>query len=587
MNRRSFLLGMAGLASTSGLLLDAIATSPGSDPGFRLADVTAQAGIRFRHNSGAYGGKLLPETLGAGCAFLDYDRDGWQDILLVNGANWPGHQREYKSEPSTLKLYRNNRNGTFSDVTRSAGLGVEMYGMGVAVGDYDNDGFPDILITCVGQNRLFKNTGKGTFIDVTKSSGLGGRLAMSTSALWFDFDRDGLLDLFVCNYVKWSAEHDVFCSLDGKHKSYCTPEAYRGETCWLFHNRGNGTFEDVTATSGIFDSSSKSLGVAMLDYDRDGWPDLLVTNDTQPNKLYRNQHNGTFKDVAVDAGIAFSAEGRARAGMGVDAADFDNSGNAGVAITNFDNEMTGLYRFSEGGNYIDVALPSGVGLASKDRLGFGCVFLDADLDGALDLAVVNGHIDDTVRNVSGVGYAQPPQLFLNQLSRSQLSQSQLSQSQLSTNGKGTFVDAASAVGGGFSEPKVGRGLAYGDFDRDGDLDLLITTNNGPSYLYRNDQTGGNRSIRIRLVGTKSNRDAIGASVKVFHGESTQSRLVKSGSSYLSQSELPATFGLGKRDKIDRLVIEWPSGRTEEYKSLAAGRAYECVESKGITTLPGF
>jgi hypothetical protein len=571
---------MAGLASTSGLLLDAFAASPALSlaPGFRFVDVTAQAGIRFRHNSGAYGGKLLPETLGAGCAFLDYDRDGWQDILLVNGLDWPGHKESpgHKLEANTLKLYRNNRNGTFSDVTHSAGLDVEMYGMGVAIGDYDNDGYPDILITCVGQNRLFKNTGKGTFVDVTKSSGLGGRQALSTSALWFDFDRDGLLDLFVCNYVKWSPEHDVFCSLDGKHKSYCTPEAYRGETCWLFRNRGNGTFEDVTATGGIFDSSSKSLGVAMLDYDHDGWPDLLVTNDTQPNKLYRNQRNGTFKDVAVEAGIAFSAEGRARAGMGVDVADFDNSGNPGIAITNFDNEMTGLYRLSDGGNYIDVAMQSGVGLASKDKLGFGCVFLDADLDGALDLAVVNGHIDDTVRNISGVGYAQPPQLFLN-------------------SGKGTFADVAAEVDGGFSEPKVGRGLAYGDFDRDGDLDLLMTTNHGPAYLYRTDQTAGNRSIRIHLVGTKSNRDAIGAAVKIFHGSSNsasngtsiQSRLVKGGSSYLSQSELPVTFGLGKRDKIDRLVIEWPSGRTEEYKNLASGRAYECVEAKGITALPGF
>src|SRR5271157_22387 len=579
---------MAGLASTlistSGLRLDAFAASPSPDPGFRLVDVTAPSGIQFRHNSGAYGGKLLPETLGAGCAFLDYDRDGWQDILLVNGMDWPGHKdgpghkREPKSEPSTLKLYRNNRNGTFSDVIRSAGLDVDMYGMGVAIGDYDNDGYPDILITCVGQNRLFKNTGKGTFVDVTKSSGLGGRQALSTSALWFDFDRDGLLDLFVCNYVKWSPEHDVFCSLDGKHKSYCTPEAYRGETCWLFHNRGNGTFEDVTAASGIFDSSSKSLGVALFDANHDGWPDLLVANDTQPNKLYRNQHNGTFKDVAVEAGIAFSAEGRARAGMGVDVADFDNSGNAGVAITNFDNEMTGLYRLSDSGNYVDVAIPSGVGLASKDKLGFGCVFLDADLDGALDLAVVNGHIDDTVRNVSGVGYAQPPQLFLNQLYQNQLPQNK---------GKAMFVDVAAEVGGGFSQPKVGRGLAFGDFDGDGDLDLLITTNNGPAYLYRNDLANGNRSIRIRLVGTKSNRDAIGAMVKIFDGMSSQSRLVKGGSSYLSQSELPVTFGMGRRDKVDRLVIEWPSGRTEEYKNLAAGRSYECVEGKGITLLAGF
>jgi len=571
-NRRAFLSriagGMAGMASAPYFLLDAFAASPQKiEPGFRLVDVTGQAGIHFHHNNGAYGGKLLPETLGSGCAFLDYDCDGWQDILLVNGCDWPGHARERK-EPSTLKLYHNNRNGTFSDVTHSAGLDFEMYGMGVAVGDYNNDGYPDILITCVGQNRLFRNTGKGTFVDVTKASGLGGRTAFSSSAIWFDYDRDGLLDLFVCNYVKWSEEHDVFCSRDGKHKSYCTPEAYRGETCWLFHNRGNGTFEDVTATSRIFDSSSKSLGVAMLDYDHDGWPDLLVTNDTQPNKLYRNQRNGTFKDVAVDAGIAFSAEGKARAGMGVDVAVLDNSGTQGVAITNFDNEMIGLYRSSDGGSFGDVAMQSGIGMASKDKLGFGCVFLDAELNGALDLVVVNGHIDDTVRNVNGVGYAQPPQFFLN-------------------NGSGSFVDVAAEVGDDFSRPKVGRGLAYGDFDRDGDLDLLITTNNGPAFLYRNDHMTQDRSVRFRLVGTRSNRDAIGAQVRIFVAGTSQSRLVKGGSSYLSQSELPLTFGIGKRDRIERVVIDWPSGRMEEYKNLSAGRSYECVEGKGIGEAASF
>ena len=568
MNRRSFLLALAGLASTPGLRLINALAAPApqtSTPGFRLVDVTSHAGIQFHHNSGAYGSKFLPETLGSGCAFLDYDRDGWQDILLVNGMDWPGH----KLQRTTLRLYRNNHDGSFSDVTRKAGLDVEMYGMGVAVGDYNNDGFPDILITCVGQNRLFRNTGKGTFVDVSRSSGLAARQSFSTSALWFDFDRDGLLDLFVCNYVKWSPEHDVFCSLDGKHKSYCTPEAYRGETCWLFRNRGNGTFEDVTATSGIFDGSSKSLGVAMLDYDQDGWPDLLVANDTQPNKLYRNMRNGTFKDVAVDAGIAFSAEGKARAGMGVDAADFDNSGTSGVAITNFDNEMIGLYRALGNGTYEDVAMQAGVGPISKNTLGFGCVFLDADLDGALDLLVANGHIDDTVRNIRGnVGYSQPPQLFLN-------------------SGKRTFRDVAAEVGDGFSQPKVGRGLAYGDFDRDGDVDILITTNNGAGFLFRNDQLAGNRSIRFHLVGTTSNRDAIGATVRIFHDGSSQSRLVKGGSSYLSQSELPVTFGLGKRDRIDRVLIQWPNGKIEEYKNLAAGRAYECIEAKGITPLSGF
>jgi len=567
MNRRSFMSGLAGVASTS-LLQWKLQGSPlpaSSDIGFRLVDVTQSAGIQFQHNSGAFGGKLLPETLGSGCAFLDYDGDGWQDILLVNSMDWVGHKRQR----STLRLYRNNRDGTFTDVTRKAGLDVEMYGMGVAVGDYNNDGFPDVLITCVGQNRLFKNTGRGTFTDVTHASGLDRRQAFSTSALWFDFDRDGLLDLFVCNYVKWSPEHDVFCSLDGKHKSYCTPEAYRGETCWLFHNRGDGTFEDVTASSGIFDSSSKSLGVAMFDYDHDGWPDLLVANDTQPNKLYRNTHNGTFKEVAVEAALAFSADGKARAGMGVDVGDFDNSGDPGIAITNFDNEMIGLYRALGKGTYEDIATAAGVGLPSKNTLGFGCAFLDANLDGFLDLAVANGHIDDTVRNIRGnVGYAQPPQLFLN-------------------SGKGMFRDVSLEAGETFHQAKVGRGLAYGDFDRDGDLDILLTTNNGPAYLYRNDQLAGNKSIRFRLVGRQSNRDAIGTSVRIYYAGTSQSRMVRSGSSYLSQSELPLTFGLGQRDKIERVVIQWANGRTEDYKNLDAGRTYECVETKGISSSGAF
>jgi hypothetical protein len=556
--RRSFLQGLGGLAAAA-VLPGTLWAEPGAGPGFRLVDVSSRAGIHFLHNSGAFGGKFLPETMGSGCAFLDYDSDGWQDILLINGMDWPGHKRQR----TTLRLYRNNRDGSFSDVTRTAGLDVEMYGMGVAVGDYNNDGHPDILITCVGQNHLFRNTGQGRFVDVTHAAGLGGREAFSTSALWFDYDRDGLLDLLVCNYVKWSPGHDVFCSLDGKHKSYCTPEAYRGETCWLFHNRGNGTFEDVTATSGIFDSSSKSLGVAMLDYDQDGWPDLLIANDTQPNKLYRNQRNGAFKETGVEAGIAFSTEGRARAGMGVDVGDFDGSGQPGVAITNFDNEMIGLFRMAGQHGYDDIAMQAGVGLASRNTLGFGCVFADMNLDGALDLVVANGHIDETVRNIRGnVGYAQPLQLFLN-------------------DGKGHFHDVAAAVGSSFDRPKVGRGLAYGDFDRDGDLDLLMTTNNSSAFLFRNDQQAGNRSLRFRLVGTKSNRDAIGAVVRIYYGGTSQWRMVKGGSSYLSQSELPVTFGVGRRDRIERATIQWPSGRVEEFKNLATGKAYECVEGKGI------
>jgi enediyne biosynthesis protein E4 len=534
---------------------------PAATPGFQFTDVTTQAGIQFEHNSGAYGGKLLPETLGSGCAFLDYDADGWPDILLINSMDWPGHKRRR----STLKLYHNNRNGTFTDVTKAAGLDVELYGMGVAVGDYNNDGFPDIFITCVGQNRLFRNTGKGTFVDDTKASGLLGKQGFSTSALWFDYDRDGLLDLFVCNYVRWTAEHDVFCSLDGKHKSYCTPEAYRGDTCWLFHNRGDGTFEDVTSTSGIFDTSSKSLGVAMLDFDNDGWPDLFVANDTQPNKLYRNLHNGKFRDVAVEMGLAFSNEGKARAGMGVDVADLDNSGKPCIVITNFDNEMLGLYR-SNGKSFDDVAMPTGLGPATLNTLGFGCVFFDANLDGLIDLAVANGHIDDTVRNIRGnVGYAQSPQMFLNE-------------------GQAKFRDVANELGGGFAKDKVGRGLAVGDFDRDGDLDLLLTTNNGPAYLYRNDQSNGNRSIRLHLVGTKSNRDAIGATVRLHANGQIQSRYVRSGSSYLSQSELPQIFGVGKQDVIEKIIVDWPSGATQEFPKLKSGKSYQITENKGIIPL---
>jgi enediyne biosynthesis protein E4 len=560
-NRRSFLAGAASLVAWP-----AMAGQRARTPGFRLTDVTNQAGIAFRHNNGSAGDKLLPETLGSGCAFLDYDADGWQDILFVDGCDWPAARRRRKS---SLRLYRNNRNGTFTDVTQAAGLDIELYGMGVAVGDFNNDGFPDVFITCVGQNRLFRNTGKGTFVDVTRASGLAERTGFSTSALWFDYNRDGLLDLFVCNYVKWSREHDVFCSLDGKQKSYCTPEAYRGDTCWLFRNRGNGTFEDVTATSGVFDTSSKSLGVAMLDVDQDGWPDLVVANDTQPNKLYRNLRNGTFKDVALETGVAFNSDGKARAGMGVDAGDMDNSGRDSIAFTNFENEMAGLYRQTRPGVFEDVALKSGIGQPSRATLGFGCLFADLDLDGQLDLIVANGHIDETVRGIQGnVGYAQAPHLFMNQ-------------------GGGHFIDQASAVGDDFAQPKVGRGLACGDFDRDGDIDLLLTSNNGLARLYRNDRPAGNKSIRFHLRGTESNRDAIGATVRLFHGGTSQSRMVRSGSSYLSQSELAVTFGVGARDRIDRVTIAWPNGRIEEFKNVAAGRAHDCTEGAGIVPRNGF
>jgi enediyne biosynthesis protein E4 len=553
LNRRHFLFG------TSGLPLLGM-QSP--KPSFRFTDVTRSSGLHFEHHSGSFGQKYLPETLGPGCAFIDYDNDGWQDILLVDGMDWAGHTRNPARRRSSLRLFRNNRNGTFTEVTRQAGLELEMYGMGVAVGDFDNDGFPDLYVSAVGQGRLFRNTGHGAFLDVTPQSGLGNRKGFSTSCLWFDYDRDGWLDLFVCNYVKWSPELDVFCSSDGTHKSYCTPEAYHGTTCWLFRNRRDGTFEDVTAKAGLFDASSKSLGVAMLDYDADGWPDLFVANDTQPNKLYRNQHDGTFQEVALRAGVAFSADGKARAGMGVDAADFDNSGRSSVVVTNFDQEMLALYRSSKEGQFLDFAPGTNLGRDTLHRLGFGCFFFDADLDGNLDLLVVNGHIDDVMQRGNETPYAQQPHLFLNE-------------------GNGRLRDVADEIGGGFANPKIARGAAYGDIDNDGDLDVLITTNQGPAVLYRNDQLSANRSLRLRLSGTKSNRSGIGASVKVFYDGRRASRMVKSGSSYLSQSELPLTFGTGRHDTVQRIVVEWPSGRVEEFKNVRSGRSYVVTEEGGI------
>ncbi len=529
-----------------------------ADPGFRFVDITEKAGLRFTHNNGAFGRKYLPETLGSGCAFLDYDNDGWQDILLVNGMDWPGHKRRR----TTPKLYRNNRNGTFSDVTRQAGLDVEMYGMGAAVGDYNNDGFADIFISGVGQSRLFRNTGKGSFADVTRQSGLEGYEGLSTSALWFDYDGDGFLDLFICNYVKWSPESDIYCSLDGKAKSYCTPEAYRGSTCWLFRNRGDGTFEDVTAKAGLFDNSSKSLGVALLDHGQDGRLDLIVANDTQPNKLYRNQGNGRFEEAGVQLGVAFSEDGKARAGMGVDAGDFNNSGFAAIVVTNFNNEMVGLFRNGGEGLYVDVAPSSDVGRITRGSLGFGCFFFDVNLDGWPDLLVVNGHIDKTAALQSAAGYEQTPHLLLHERA-------------------GKFRDAAFEIGASFAEPKLGRGAAFGDLDNDGDLDVLITTNGGPAHLYRNDLQLRNRSVRFELQGTKSNRDGIGATVTVESEGVRQSQMVKSGSSYLSQSELPLTFGLGMRDTVKRVVIRWPSGRLEDFKNVRAGYRYRCLEGKGI------
>jgi hypothetical protein len=529
----------------------------------QFTDVTAQAGIHFKHNSGAFGKKYLPETMGSGVCVLDYDNDGWQDILFVNSMDWPGH----KSGKSFPALYHNNKDGTFTDVTVQAGLAIEMYGMGCAIGDYDNDGYDDIYITAVGSNHLFRNLGNGKFADVTAKAGVASP-GFSTGAAWVDYDNDGKLDLYVAHYIDWSIATDKYCSLDGKSKSYCTPQTYKGQSPALFHNRGDGTFENVTRRAGLYDPTSKALGIALLDYDNDGWMDLFVSNDTQPNKLYHNNHNGTFTDVAVAAGVAYSDAGTVRAGMGTDAADYDGSGKQSLVIGNFTNEGMALYHNEGSGLFMDQANAAGIARITTQSLTFGTFFFDYDLDGLPDILAVNGHVSDDISVVQpNVKYAQPPHVFHNL-------------------GKNKFAETTQTLGAALQQPIVGRGAAYGDFDNDGDLDLVITANNGPARLLRNDNGNQNDMLRVKTVGTKSNRDGIGA--KVTLTSSTGARLfsmVKTGSSYLSQSELPITFGLGKPHpgKTVSLEILWPSGQRDSIPNLQPNQSIVVREGKGMTS----
>ena len=457
----------------------------------QFTDITTQAGIHFKHNSGAFGKKYLPETMGSGVCFLDYDNDGWQDILLVNSMDWPSHATG-KSFPA---LYHNNQDGTFTDVTKQAGLAVEMYGQGCAVADYDNDGNPDIYITTVGTNHLFHNLGHGKFADVTAKAGVGDP-GFSSSAVWFDYDNDGKLDLFVAHYIEWSIATDQYCTLDNKNKSYCTPQTYKGQSATLFHNKGDGTFENVTRKAGLYDPTSKSLGIALLDYDNDGWLDLFVSNDTEPNKLYHNNHNGTFTDVAVAAGIAYSEAGTVRAGMGTDSADYDNSGLPGLLIGNFTNEGMALYHNDGSGLFTDDAQSTGIARISTRSLTFGTFFFDYDLDGLPDILAINGHVSDDISVVQpNVRYAQAPHLFHNL-------------------GKRSSRKLPASWARPCKKPVVGRGAAYADIDNDGDLDLVIMANNGTARLLRNDNANQNDVLRVKTVGTKSNRDGIGAKVTV-------------------------------------------------------------------------
>jgi len=561
-------IGFAGVVLMAGLRAGPTSAgsvkAPANDSSGAIyfEDITQKAGINFTHYTGAFGKKYLPETMGPGCAFIDYDNDGYPDILLINGKDFPGHE----SRRATPKLYHNNGNGTFTDVTAKAGLDIEIYGMGVAVGDYDNDGWDDIYITGLGEAHLFHNEHNGTFKDVTKAAGVN-NTGYGASAAWVDYDKDGKLDLFVTNYVKWSEKDDLYCTLDGLHKSYCTPEAYQGDTPRLFHNLGNGRFEDVTQKAGIFDPTSKSLGVAVIDYDMDGWPDLAVSNDTERNKLYRNNHDGTFTEQAVQAGIAFSEDGVARGAMGIDADDFDHSGYPSLAIGNFSNQMLGLYHNEGNRFFIDIAPSSSVGRASLLSLSFGLFFFDYDLDGREDMFVANGHIEPDIGRIQPqVTYAQLPLVFHNE-------------------GYDKFQETGKQLG--FTRRWVARGAAYADIDNDGAPDILVTNNGGPAYLFHNVGGSSNNAIRIKTVGTRSNRDGIGAQVRVTSAGNTNWQSVHSGSSYCSQSELTLTFGLGKATQAESVDIIWPSGQRDTLKNLKANATYTIEEGGRVVSVKPF
>jgi enediyne biosynthesis protein E4 len=527
---------LAGLALALALTLAA----ENSATSVRFTDVTAGAGIHFIHNAGRTGKKWLPETMGSGVAFFDADGDGRLDILLLNGKDFIARGRH-----TTAALYKNNGNGTFTDITRGSGLDIEIHGMGVSVGDFDNDGRDDLYITALDGDHLFHNEGAGHFKDVTASSGIQNARFGSSSA-WLDYDRDGKLDLFVGNYVQWSAQGDLWCSLDGSAKSYCTPESYKGSPVKLFHNLGNGKFEDATDKAGLSDANSKSLGVVVFDYNSDGWPDIFVANDTQPNKLYRNLANGKFKEEGLAAGVAFGEDGVARGAMGADAADYDRSGRPHLAVGNFANQMMGLYHNEGNGLFVDEAPRSSVGRATLLSLTFGLFFFDYDLDGLPDIFAANGHLEEEIARVQPkIQYAELPLLFHN-------------------SGGGKFEAIAA-----FTRPLVARGAAYGDFDGDGDLDLLVSNNNGPAVLYRND--GGNRNhwLQLKLIGSASNRDGIGANVRITSPQGKQWQAVHSGSSYCSASDLALTFGLGKDQSASTIEIDWPSGKHQTLTNVKA------------------
>ena len=527
-----------------------------------FVDVAPRAGISFVHDNAASAQKYLIETMGAGCGWIDYDQNGLLDLYLVNSAATKAYQPK---KPLRSALYRNNGDGTFTDVTERAGVGAEgLFGMGVAVGDYDNDGFPDLFVLGYGRCILYRNNGDGTFTDLTAQAGVENAVCWGSSAGWFDYDNDGRLDLVIANYVAWAPEHDFWC---GDHapgmRSYCHPDDYDAVSPTLYHNNGDGTFTDVSKSSGIGLKPANGLGVVTFDYDGDGWQDIFIANDSLPNSLFHNNRDGTFTEVGYLAGVAVSLDGQPEAGMGVDAGDTTGNGRLDLAVTHLDSQLARLYRNSGNKYFDDVTLSSKIGYATYHMSEFGTRFMDYDNDGALDLFMACGHVLDNVhRYKSDVYYAEPKLMFRD-------------------TGRGIFENVSDDLGPDFLLPMVSRGAAVGDFDNDGDLDILVSNNGQRPQLLRNDGGNANHWLQIFLIGTKSNRDAVGARVKVTAGELVLHDEKKGGMSYQSAQDPRLHFGLGGSPRVDAVEISWPSGERTKLTNLRADQTIAIKEGQGL------
>ena len=532
----------------------------------RYVDVAGSAGISFQHDNAASPEKYLIETMGSGCGWIDYDQNGLLDLYLVNGAS-----RRPNTSKHALRsaLYRNNGDGTFTDVTIKAGVDAEgLFGMGAAVGDYDNDGCPDLFVLGYGRCILFHNNGNGTFTDVTDRAGVGNLRKWGSSAAWFDYDNDGLLDLVIANYVDWSPEENFWCGDKGPGlRSYCHPDVYRGQPPTLYHNNGDGTFSDVSKRSGVGIRPGNGLGVVTFDYDNDGWQDIFITNDQMPNFLFHNNRDGTFREIGYSAGVAVGIDGQFEAGMGTDAADTTGSGRSDLIVTHLDQQLARLYQNVGEGYFEDATFRSKISYATFHLSGFGTRFMDYDNDGARDLFMANGHVLDNIQRYHAeTTYAEPKLMFRNV-------------------GHGIFENVSDQLGADFLLPRVSRGAAIGDFDNDGDLDIIISNNGQAPQLLRNDGGNANHWFQLLLIGTRSNRDAVGARVKVTAGDLVLYDEKKGGMSYQSAQDPRLHFGLGQHSTVEEVEIKWPSGELTKLTNIKSDQILAIEEGKGLVYRP--